>query len=185
MPLFWPGAAPRSAPACQASSTARAAREGLEFDVDADALLASARAAEPQAVRIGEWHFRLPNSSDLIATAAIDDPQRAARRLLQSCCLEGGADERWSDDWLAEAEATLSSHAGVSDTSLHLDCESCGHSWEAPFDICAYFWEEIERRAQALLDDVHRLALAYGWSESAILALSDARRAAYVARCDA
>jgi hypothetical protein len=160
-------------------------REGLEFDVDANALIASAPVAEAQAVRVGEWHFRLPNSSDLMATAAIDDAQRAARRLLQSCCLEGGADETWSDEWLAEVEATMSSHAGVSDIRFQLDCESCGYAWEAPFDICAYSWEEIERRAQALLDDVHRLALAYGWSESAILALSDARRAAYVARCDA
>jgi len=164
-------------------------REELEFDFDADALLASAPAAEQQAVCIGERRFRLPNSTDLIATAAIADPQGATRRLLQSCCVDdgdgGGDDEAWFDEWLAEAEATLSVHAGASDTNFHFDCGSCGYAWEAPFDICAYFWEEVERRAQALLDDVHRLALAYGWSETAILAMSDARRAAYVARCDA
>jgi hypothetical protein len=157
----------------------------LEFDFDARVLLTAAPAVEPESVRIGGQRFRLPNSNDLIVTAAIDDPLHATRRLLQSCCIDGGASESWSDEWLADAEATMASHAGASDTRFHFECESCGHGWEAPFDICAYFWEEIERRAQGLLDDVHRLALAYGWSETAILALSDARRAAYVARCDA
>jgi hypothetical protein len=157
----------------------------LEFDFDAGALLASAPAVEPESVRIGEQRFRLPNSSDLIASAKMDDPLHATRRLLQSCCLDSGAGEGWSDEWLADAEAAMSSHAGASDTRFRFDCETCSHAWEAPFDICAYFWEEIERRAQALLDDVHRLALAYGWSEAAILAMSEVRRAAYVARCDA
>jgi hypothetical protein len=32
---------------------------------------------------------------------------------------------------------------------------------------------------------VHRLAIAYGWDEQHILQMSDARRAAYLERCDA
>jgi hypothetical protein len=33
-----------------------------------------------------------------------------------------------------------------------------------------------------LFDDIHLLAQAYGWSEGEILALSPARRSAYLAR---
>ena len=159
--------------------------EALEFEFDADALLAAAPAAEPQTLRIGERSFRLPSSRDLIAAAAFDAPADATRRLLQSCCLDAGADETWSDEWLAEAEETMATHAGASDTTFRLHCEACSHDWDAPLDICAYVWEELEQRARGLLDDVHRLALAYGWSEAAIIAMGDARRAAYLARCDA
>lgn len=157
----------------------------LEFDVDADALLASAMRAEPLSIRVGELCFRLPNTGDLIATAAIVDPQRATRRLLQECCLNAGGGQEWSDELLAEAEAGLSAHAGAANTCFNFACEACGSAWAAPFDICAFVWEELERRAQVLLDDVHRLALAYGWDEQRILALSDVRRDAYLARCDA
>ena len=39
---------------------------------------------------------------------------------------------------------------------------------------------ELEAQAKRLLRSVHVLASAYGWSESEILALSEARRDAYV-----
>jgi hypothetical protein len=159
--------------------------ERLEFDFDADAVLASAMSAEPQSIRVGELRFRLPNSADLIATAAIVDPQRATRQLLQKCCLNAAGGQEWSNDLLAEAEAGLAAHAGAANTCFNFACEACGSAWDAPFDICAFVWEELERRAEVLLDDVHRLAVAYGWDEQRILALGDARRGAYLARCDA
>jgi hypothetical protein len=61
-----------------------------------------------------------------------------------------------------------------------LNCSSCGHKWEAPFDIVAFFWTEINAAAHGLLREVHALASAYGWTESEILALSPARRRCYL-----
>ena len=171
-------------PALPGVADCPACGERLEFDFDADTLLDTAADTEPEPVRVGELRFRLPNSSDLAVAAAIADSQRATRQLLQRCCLDAGSGEAWSDDVLAQAEAALSAHAGAADTRFHFDCAACGVAWDAPFDICAYFWEEVEGRAQALLDDVHRLALAYGWDEQRILALSAARRDAYLSRCD-
>ncbi|MET0722074.1 MAG: hypothetical protein ABWY64_14700, partial [Tardiphaga sp.] len=52
-------------------------------------------------------------------------------------------------------------------------------------DMPDYFWGEIENWAQQTLDDVHRLATAYGWDEESVLALTPARRAAYLVRCGA
>ena len=69
--------------------------------------------------------------------------------------------------------------------TLGIRCPACGHEDGAAFDIAAYLWEEIDSHARQLLDDIHTLATAYGWTEPDILALSDARRAAYLARVHA
>lgn len=51
----------------------------------------------------------------------------------------------------------------------------------AQLDTAALLWDEISIRAGALLQEVHRLASSYGWSEEQILALSATRRAHYLA----
>lgn len=44
----------------------------------------------------------------------------------------------------------------------------------------SFFWDEINHWAKRLIHDVHILAVAYGWSEEKILALSPWRRQAYL-----
>jgi hypothetical protein len=63
---------------------------------------------------------------------------------------------------------------------LSMSCPSCAHSWTQLFDIASYLWSEISARAERLLNEVHVLARAYGWSESAILRLGPTRRARYL-----
>jgi len=48
-----------------------------------------------------------------------------------------------------------------------------------PLDIVAFFWEEISAKANRLLEEVHTLALAYGWNEMDILSMSVRRRQFY------
>jgi hypothetical protein len=48
------------------------------------------------------------------------------------------------------------------------------------FDIGRYLWEELRAQAVRLLHEVHTLARFYGWREADILALSAARRHAYL-----
>jgi hypothetical protein len=74
---------------------------------------------------------------------------------------------------LAEADA-------MTDVQILLECPQCEHSWTEQFDIAAYLWREVDDRARRLLQDVHVLALHYGWCESEILALSDLRRQFYL-----
>ena len=76
----------------------------------------------------------------------------------------------------------LANVAAERQLQLGLACEACAGEWTLAFDSGAFLWEEIEARAMALLDDVHRLALAYGWSEQAILSMNESRRAAYLER---
>jgi hypothetical protein len=51
----------------------------------------------------------------------------------------------------------------------------------ADLDIGRFLWFEVRNAAQRLLREVHELAYAYGWSESAILAMSFHRRQNYLA----
>jgi hypothetical protein len=77
------------------------------------------------------------------------------------------------DDRLAESDP-------AADILFDLGCDSCGASWDEQFDIVSFLWAEIDAWALRTLDDVHRLASAYGWTERNVLALGERRRQAYL-----
>jgi hypothetical protein len=152
----------------------------LEFELDAAALPTDAPADVE--LRAGGLRFRLPTSRDLAEAGRCASRPDAARTLLRLCCLEQVAPEP-TPSLLAEVEREMARL--LDECELRFDCAACGHGWTSVFDICGYFWQEIERRAAGLLDDVHRLACCYGWDEQRILGMSGQRRAAYLRRCDA
>ena len=57
---------------------------------------------------------------------------------------------------------------------------SAGRGGARTFDIGAFFWSEIDAWAGRILQQVHVLASAYGWSERDVLALSPVRRQLYL-----
>jgi hypothetical protein len=118
-----------------------------------------------------EVRFRLPTSADLLAAG---NPEQ----LLERCLLSGGNHVR--QNLRTAASEKMSSADPMADIRLPLNCPSCEHKWEAPFDIVAFFWREISATAQRLLREVHTLASAYGWTETEILSLSPTRRRAYL-----
>lgn len=64
---------------------------------------------------------------------------------------------------------------------IRLVCCDCGAEWSEMLDVPAHVWADVETTAWRLLGEVAELAQAYGWTESEILALSPARRQAYLA----
>lgn len=155
----------------------------LEFELDGATLLAS-RPDEPAPVVVDGLTFRPPTSRDLAAILGETSGERAALRLLRLCAVD-------VDDPLEEArlaplldsvETALEQADPLADVTLELRCQACDHEWTAVFDIGGFLWEEIDAYAARLLDEVHVLARAYGWSEAAILSLSNSRRAAYLER---
>ena len=85
----------------------------------------------------------------------------------------------------AAIEAALDARDPLVDCSVAVVCPTCGaeSSVEVPLTALAV---GVLRRAQGrLLEDVHDLARAYGWTEAAILALPAWRRARYRALCTA
>jgi hypothetical protein len=154
----------------------------LEFALDGATLLAL-RPDEPAFVVVDGRTFRAPTSRDLAAILEESSDERAARRLLRRCALD--ADEL-SDSALEmlldSVGAALEQADTLTDVTLELHCRACDHEWTAAFDIGGFLWEEIEAYVARLIDEVHVLASAYGWSESTILSLSDSRRAVYLER---
>ena len=156
--------------------------EPLEIALDAGALAAAAPGAEPGGeCEIQGFRFRAPSTRDLAAVAGERSQDDAALRLLDRCCVARPAGEALELEALVpEVERALERLDPAADLELALTCEACGHAWQAGLDIAALLWNEVAVRAGSVLADVHRLALAYGWTEREILRLSPARRAAYL-----
>ena len=115
--------------------------------------------------------FRLPSSSDLLAV-------NNREQLLARCLINGRSD--LPEPVIAAVVEKMSRADPLADIRLGLSCPSCGHKWEAPFDIVAFFWSELNAVARGLVREVHTLASVYGWTESEILTLTSARRRCYL-----
>jgi hypothetical protein len=152
--------------------------ERLEVGLDARQLQGEEEPAPAPEYR-GEdgRRFRLPTSRDLIAIDGIEDADAAAAILGRRCALAPSPAPP-----SPETEAALGSLAAERGFGLDLTCAACGAQWHSDFDPAGFVWEEIRAHVLQLLDEVHELASAYGWSERAILAMSAPRRAAYLAR---
>lgn len=156
--------------------------EPLQTQVDTRDLLASARGGDaPSRVDVQGLVFRLPDSRDLASVVHEADTEHAARQLLQRCCT-GGPLAAGDDlqQLLALAGQALEAADPLADVQLDVACHACGHTTPATLDPGSVVWTDVQRHARALLEQVHALARAYGWSEPEVLALGAARRAAYL-----
>ena len=127
--------------------------------------------------------FRLPDSRDLLAVAGCADVESARAMLLRRCVIDRDADNLAEED----VEGVVSAMAEAdpqADVQLDLSCPACRQQWFAVFDIASFLWTEVNAWAHRTLQDVHRLALAYGWREPDILALSPWRRQVYLEMAD-
>ncbi len=150
-----------------------------------------------------DLRYRLPTTRDLSAVAARCRTAEEGRQLLLARCLL--AARRAHDSNLAtdatDPNAAIGAEVAAADlpepvvealaaamaerdpqaeVELRLACAACGRRWSAFLDIGEFFWTELAALADRLFRDVHALARAYGWREADILALSSARRRAYV-----
>jgi hypothetical protein len=156
--------------------------EKLEFEVDCRTLAQTHEETSSQPIAIHGNTFRLPTSRDLARIAGETDPQQAVLLLLQNCTVNGLSLEisDWSESEIEEVAEKMALADPLAEISLGFECPICQHSSEEVLDLSSFLWAEIETRAQRLLFEIHALATSYGWAESAILAMSDVRRAAYL-----
>jgi hypothetical protein len=157
--------------------------ERLEFALSAAALLTLASTAPASDVLVGNVLVRVPTTRDIASIAGEGDDESAAtklfERLVRTSTSDGVDLELGLSDELTRA---LNQADPCADIAIDCTCPGCGHAWNASFDVAAFVWEEVDVRARRLLDEVHVLALAYGWSEPEILALADTRRRSYIER---
>ena len=151
--------------------------ERLEMAVSAAALVDALPAAEPEVLMAaGQSVTVRPFSSRDVALAAsdADDSETALVRLASTC--EGEP----SQAALAIAVERLQEIQAAAELRFTLTCGACGEVWTEVLDVAAYVWAEVRTAAYRLLGEVAEIARTLGWSEREILALSPARRAAYL-----
>lgn len=165
--------------------------ERLEFALNVDALRDAGPApttgtqfdlkTEGYAVR-----FRLLDTDDLRAAAAAANVDAARKALLERCVLRS----RYVDEIVTVAElpesvieqlaTRLAECDPQAEALIDLACPVCEFRSNMPFDVALFCYTEISAQAQLLLRAVHRLARAYAWRESDILAMSTQRRLYYL-----
>jgi hypothetical protein len=129
-----------------------------------------------------ELNWRLPNTVDFCHAAeagAID----AAKKILLDRCLTSFSDEPKNsppEHLVAKLMHRAATVDPQSEAKLDIICPDCGSEWHVPFEIGAYFWSCIQTEALRLISEVSQLAETYSWSEAEILAMSPARRSAYL-----
>ncbi|HZD11184.1 MAG TPA: phage baseplate protein [Candidatus Binatia bacterium] len=161
--------------------------EQLELSFD----IASIRTAPPpkqrRTIRLRrkgyDVRFRLPNSLDLLALEPGDEAQMTLlQRCLRSANLQGESISPGDlpDTIIRAIVARMAQADPQAEIQVALSCPACEHEWLSLFDIVSYLWSEINTWAMRLLQDIHQLAMAYGWREADILALSPWRRRIYL-----
>jgi hypothetical protein len=158
----------------------KACGELLSLRVDLRDFAACAVADETP-VAVDGLRFRRPTTRDLAALIDHLDVDAAAEALLRRLALDA-----LPPDWDAARQAALEGALDAADPLAHvaldIACEHCGERWTAPLDIGAALWDELAVQAAHVIDDVHVLASAYGWSEREILAMPTTRRQLYKQR---
>jgi len=161
--------------------------ETLEFNVAVGQLLLPDPAQPVPALRVDDLQVQatLPTSDDLAALRAAPSLAAARTRLIERCVQAVGPSGPVAAADLPETAVTaiadaLAAADPLADMRFAFACADCGHEWQALFDVLAFFWAELAAEARRLLREVHQIARAYGWREADILALSSARRHAYL-----
>jgi len=160
--------------------------EKLEFELDGAVLLERApQGASSANVEVGGQLFRLPTTRDVASVLhAAADLDRAAQLLAQTCRIPSPRSSTQAepivDLALEDIEEGMALADPMAELLIELPCPACGDAQESLLDIVSFFWSELEARAKRLLREVHDLAIAYGWTESVVLSLSEHRRAVYL-----
>lgn len=139
-------------------------------------------------VESGEYAVRArpASSADLMEVQALSDMVARERALIARCTVEArrGSRRIEADELpavVAEAVADAMNAADPqAEVQMAMVCPVCGQAWRAMFDVGEFLWREIDAWARRVLEEVHTLASAYGWAQSAILSMSATRRRRYV-----
>jgi len=158
----------------------------LEFALSASALLREEAAAGPaeEVFEAEGWRIRLRalTSADLAAAARQGTVERAIATMTAQVIVDvtGPGEAELPARLWPLLEEHVAGREALGETVLDLACPDCGAGWTAGFDIGAHFWAEVQADARRLLAEIAALAERFGWSEADLLAMSPARRRAYL-----
>ena len=161
-----------------------ACAERIEVALPLRALVEHQRAARPEveARRDGRTiRLRRPTGEDLQRwSTELRSGDTAA--FVQALIVDG---ERELDaEWLTVIEAALADSDPLVDFKVVTRCPACDAPHEADVDLQPLICRRLKGAQSTLLDEIHRLALAYHWSEAELVAMPAGRRGQYLARLD-
>ena len=81
-------------------------------------------------------------------------------------------------------DARLEALAPILDVDLDAPCAECGHPAQLRFDIQTFTLQRLLDEREAVVEEVHALATAYGWSLGEILGLQRSLRRRFAERCE-
>jgi hypothetical protein len=149
----------------------------LDVPLPLDGVLAGSDVDETTQ-RVGGVELRAPTTADVLA--ALDTPDPAATLRARCETWPAGTDPEDDPDLAARVAAAAERLAGAAGVSVRLDCPRCESDVLADVDVVRLLTERVTEQAHAVLTDVATLAVAFGWSEQEVLALSPARFRAYL-----
>jgi hypothetical protein len=162
----------------------------IEFTLGVSAVIEALRPLQltaPAQMEMQGWTIALRPATTCDLEAVLHTPPQLARQTLLDRCISL-TDPLGNVATLEQApdavrnlavEAFEKIHEGAEFTCEAI-CPQCGAVEMADLDIGRFLWFEVRSAARRLLREIHELASAYGWSESAILALSSERRQSYL-----
>jgi len=118
-------------------------------------------------------HLQIPKATELVSFTEESS--------LVAHCL--GCTAKEANLWLSAAEAALSALDPLGHLEVVGSCVDCNTQVRAEVDPAAHWLSNLRANSGTLIEEVHRLALRYHWTEHEILLLPDARRQAYLDLC--
>jgi hypothetical protein len=172
-------------PRLEATAPCPACGSTVEFELDATVLTDLATPDDPGPLDVDghRVRWRSPSATDLAGLP----PDDAEVELLRRCVLSASGPDGTPLDAAAlpsrvraALAAAMEAADPLAEVLVDAQCPECGCGFRCDVDVPEFVWTEIEARAKQVLLDVDVLARAYGWTEPDVLALGDARRAAYL-----
>lgn len=163
-------------------------RQLLEIDLPLGDVLALQRRAEDR--KLMEWQdggtilrLRRPTGCDQREwnANAFTDVANAQSAIVRSLVVgRKEAVEESSANLIEALDAHLEEFDPLVAFSVRVACAQCGAETNYPLDLDALALDQLERIQRQLLQEVHRLASRYHWSESEVLSLTPERRLRYL-----
>lgn len=162
--------------------------QALEVEVAFEEVVrASPSSGESVATPCADGHvvLRLPTGEDQLRwrRERVLGGEHGARAMLEGLRV-GPARSALRVEWLPLLERALAEADPLVDFRLHAVCPDCDATTVHELDVEAAALAGLRRARRRLLDDIHRLASAYGWDEARILALPAWRRRHYLTRLE-
>jgi len=166
----------------QARCTELVCAEAFEMELPLAALVDQAQSPVPLTMVLPENRtvsLRRPTGEDLRhwQGARYASRQEAVAAMIGALVIDGPVTPA-DEPALAEA---LSAWDPLVAFTVSCHCPVCGIENDVQLDLESVVLARLDTRQRALLQDVHRLASHYGWTESEVLAIAPARRARYLA----